>query len=90
MELFANAVLYAYVVAIEPDRTLHLETLPRVALENGLLQLVARDLRSFEAFHPDIEPLAYVCYEFRLSLMATGEQDHRVLPAEVGTSRAAH
>jgi hypothetical protein len=72
MELFANAVLYAYAVAREPDRTLHLETLPRVALENGLLQPVARDLRYFEAFYPDIEPLTYVWYQFRLTMMAKG------------------
>ena len=31
MELFANMALYAFVVAEEPDRSLHLETLPRVA-----------------------------------------------------------
>jgi hypothetical protein len=69
MELFANMALYAYVVANEPGRTLHLETLPRVALENGLLQPVARDLRYFEAFYPDIEPITYVWYQFRLTMM---------------------
>jgi hypothetical protein len=72
MELFANMALYAFVVAKEPDRTLLLETLPRVALENRLLKPVARDLRYFEAFHPDIEPLTYVWYQFRLTMMAKG------------------
>lgn len=43
MELFANMALCAVVVANEPDRTVQLETLPRVALENGLLKPVARD-----------------------------------------------
>ncbi len=52
------------------DRTLHLETLPQVALENRLLKPVARDLRHFEAFYPDIEPLTYVWYQFRLTMMA--------------------
>jgi hypothetical protein len=37
-ELFANMALYAFVVANEPDRSSHLETLPRVALENCLLK----------------------------------------------------
>lgn len=72
MELFANTALYAFVVANEPDQTLHLETLPRVALENCLLKPVARDLRYFEAFYPDIEPLTYVWYQFRLTMMAKG------------------
>ena len=70
MELFADMALYAFVVAKEPDRTLQLETLPRVALENSLLKPVARDLRSFEAFYPYIEPLTYVWYQFRLTMMA--------------------
>ena len=72
MELFANMALYAFVVANEPDRALHFETLPRVALENRLLKPVARDLRYFEAFYPDIEPLTYVWYQFRLTMMAKG------------------
>ena len=72
MELFANMALYAFVVANEPDRTLHLETLPRVALENCLLKPAARDLRHFEAFYPDIELLTYVWYQFRLTMMAKG------------------
>jgi hypothetical protein len=72
MELFANLALYAYVVANEPDRALHLETLPRAALEHGLLKPVARDLRYFEAFYPYIEPLTYVWYQFRLTMMAKG------------------
>jgi hypothetical protein len=70
MELFADMALYAFVVAEEPDRRLHLETLPRVALEHRLLKPVARDLRYFEAFYPDIEPLTYVWYQFRLTMMA--------------------
>ncbi len=72
MELFANMALYAFVVAKEPDHSLHLETLPRVALENCLLKPVARDLGYFEAFYPDIEPLTYVWYQFRLTMMAKG------------------
>jgi hypothetical protein len=70
MELFANMALYAFVVASEPDRCVHLETLPRVALEHRLIEPVARDLRYFEAFYPDIEPLTYVWYQFRLTMMA--------------------
>ena len=70
MELFANMALYAFVVAEEPGRRLHLETLPRVALENCLLKPVARDLRYFEARYPYIEPLTYVWYQFRLTMMA--------------------
>jgi hypothetical protein len=72
MELFANMALYAFVVAKEPDQSLHLETLLRVALENCLLNPVAHDLRYFEAFYPDIEPLTYVWYQFRLTMMAKG------------------
>jgi hypothetical protein len=72
MELFADMALYAFVAAEEPGRRLHLETLPRVALENGLLKPVARDLRYFEAFYPDIEPLTYVWYQFRFTMMAKG------------------
>ena len=72
MELFANMALYAFVIAKEPDQSLHLETLPRVALENHLLTPVARDLRYFEAFYPYIEPLTYVWYQFRLTMMAKG------------------
>lgn len=72
MELFANMALYSFVVANEPDQRLHFETLPRVALENGLLKPVARDLRYFEAFYPDIEPLTYVWYQFGFTMMAKG------------------
>ena len=72
MELFANMALYAFVIASEPGRRLHLETLPRVALEHRLLKPVARDLRYFEAFYPYIEPLTYVWYQFRLTMMAKG------------------
>jgi hypothetical protein len=75
MELFANMALYAFVVANESGRTLYLETLPRVALEHRLLKPVARDLRYFEAFYPDIEPLTYVWYQFRLTMMAKGLVD---------------
>jgi hypothetical protein len=70
MELFADMALYAFVAAEEPDRRLYLETLPRVALENCLLKPVARDLRYFEAFYPYIEPLTYVWYQFRFTMMA--------------------
>src|SRR5215472_16026747 len=70
MELFANMALYAFVIAEEPYRSLHLETLPRVALEHRLLNPVARDLHYFEAFYPYIEPLTYVWYQFRLTMMA--------------------
>ena len=70
MELFADMALYAFVVANEPDRTLHCETLPRVALENCLLKPVSRDLRYFEAFYPHIEPRTYVWYQFRFTMMA--------------------
>jgi len=75
MELFANMALYAFVVTNEPDRTLHFETLPRVALEHSLLKPAARDLRYFEAFYPDIEPLTYVWYQFRFTMMAKGLVD---------------
>jgi hypothetical protein len=75
MELFANMALYAFVVAREPDRRLPFETLPRVALEHGLLNPVARDLRYFEAFYPYIEPLTYVWYQFRFTMMAKGLVD---------------
>ena len=75
MELFADMALYAFVVAEEPGRRLHLETLVRVALENCLLKPVARDLRHFEAFYPDIEPLTYVWYQFRFTMMAKGLVD---------------
>jgi hypothetical protein len=70
MELFANMALYAFVAAEEPGRRLHFETLPRVALEHRLLKPVARDLRYFEAFYPSIEPLTYVWYQFRFTMMA--------------------
>lgn len=70
MELFADMALYTFVVANEPDRTVQLETLPRVALENSLLKPVARDLRYFEAYYPGIEPLTYVWYQFRFTMMA--------------------
>jgi hypothetical protein len=70
MELFADMALYAFVAAEEPGNRLHLETLPRVALEHGLLKPVARDLRYFEAFYPYIEPLTYVWYQFRFTMMA--------------------
>jgi hypothetical protein len=69
-ELFADMALYAFVVAEEPDRQLQFETLPRVALEYTLLEPVARDLRYFEAFYPYIEPLTYVWYQFRFTMMA--------------------
>jgi hypothetical protein len=72
MELFANMALYAFVVAEEPGRRLPFETLPRVALEHGLLKPVARDLRYFEAFYPYLEPLTYVWYQFRFTMMAKG------------------
>jgi len=75
MELFANMALYAFVVANEPDRSLHLETLPRVVLEHRLLKPVARGLRYFEAFYPSIEPLTYVWYQFRFTMMAKGVID---------------
>jgi hypothetical protein len=75
MELFADMALYAFVVAEEPDRRLQLETLVRVALEHRLLKPVARDLRYFEAFYPGIEPLTYVWYQFRFTMMAKGLVD---------------
>jgi hypothetical protein len=75
MELFADMALYAFVVAEEPGRRLHFETLPRVALEYNLLKPVARDLRYFEAFYPCIEPLTYVWYQFRFTMMAKGLVD---------------
>jgi hypothetical protein len=75
MELFADMALYAFVVAEEPDRRLHFETLPRVALEYRLLKPVARDLRYFEAFYPYIESLTYVWYQFRFTMMAKGLVD---------------
>jgi hypothetical protein len=75
MELFADMALYAFVAAEEPDRRLHFETLPRVALEHGLLKPVARDLRYFDAFYPYIEPLTYVWYQFRFTMMAKGLVD---------------
>ncbi len=70
MELFADMSLYVFVVTNEPDRIAHLETLPRVVLDNNLVTPVARDLRYFEAFYPDIEPLTYVWYQFRFTMMA--------------------
>lgn len=75
MELFADMALYAFVVAEEPGRRLHFETLPRIALEYGLLKPVARDLRYFEACYPYIEPLTYVWYQFRFTMMAKGLVD---------------
>jgi hypothetical protein len=75
MELFANTALYAYVVASEPDQSAYLQTFPQVALEHCLLQPVACDLRFFEAYYPDIEPLTYVWYQFRLTMMAKGLVD---------------
>jgi hypothetical protein len=75
MELFANMALYAFVVAEEPDQRLLFETLPRVALEHRLLKPVARDLRYFEAFYPYLEPLTYVWYQFRFTMMAKGLVD---------------
>jgi hypothetical protein len=60
------------VAAEEPGRRLQFETLPQVALEHGLLRPVARDLRHFEAFYPAIEPLTYVWYQFRFTMMAKG------------------
>jgi hypothetical protein len=70
MELFADMALYAFVVAEEPGRRSHLETIIRVALENSLLKPVARDLRYFEAHYPYLEPLTYVWYQFRFTMMA--------------------
>jgi hypothetical protein len=70
MELFADMALYAFVAAEEPGRRPQLETLPRVTLEHGLLKPVARDLRYFEAYYPYIEPLTYVWYQFRFTMMA--------------------
>jgi hypothetical protein len=75
MELFADMALYAFVAAEEPDQRLHLEALPQVALEYRLLKPVARDLRYFEAFYPYIEPLTYVWYQFRFTMMAKGVVD---------------
>ena len=75
MELFADMALYSFVVAEEPDRRMQAETLPQVALEYGLLKPVARDLRYFEAFYPYIEPLTYVWYQFRFTMMAKGVVD---------------
>jgi hypothetical protein len=75
MELFADMALYAFVVSEEPDRRLHFETLPRVALKHGLLKPVACDLRYFEAFYPYIESLTYVWYQFRFTMMAKGVVD---------------
>ena len=75
MELFADMALYAFVAAEEPGWRPQLETLPRVALEYGLLKPVARDLRHFEAFYPYIEPLTYVWYQFRFTMMAKGLVD---------------
>ena len=75
MELFADMALYAFVVAEEPDRRLPFETLPRVTLEHRLIKPVARDLRYFEAFYPYIEPLTYVWYQFRFTMMAKGLVD---------------
>jgi hypothetical protein len=75
MELFADMALYAFVAAEEPDRLLHFETLPRVALQHRLLRPVARDLRHFEAYYPDIEALTYVWYQFRFTMMAKGVID---------------
>ena len=43
-----------------------------MALEHRLLKPIARDLRYFEAFYPYIEPLTYVWYQFRLTMMAKG------------------
>jgi hypothetical protein len=70
MEIFANLSLYAFVVAEEPDRISLLETLPQVSLDYGLLKPVARDLRYFEMFYPDIETSTYVWYQFRFTMMA--------------------
>jgi hypothetical protein len=75
MELFADMALYSFVIAEEPDHHLHVETLPRVTLEHGLIKPVARDLRYFEAFYPYIEPLTYVWYQFRFTMMAKGVVD---------------
>lgn len=75
MELFADMALYVFVVAEEPDRRPQFETLVRVALEHQLLKPIARDLRYFEAFYPYIEPLTYVWYQFRFTMMAKGVVD---------------
>jgi hypothetical protein len=75
MELFADMALYAFAAAEQPSRRLQVETLPRVALEYHLISPVARDLRYFEAFYPRIEPLTYVWYQFRFTMMAKGLVD---------------
>ena len=75
MELFADMALYAFAAAEGPDQRLIFETLPRVTLEHGLLGPVARDLRYFEAYYPHIEPLTYVWYQFRFTMMAKGVID---------------
>jgi hypothetical protein len=75
MELFADMALYAYAAGEEADRRPHVETLPKVTLEHGLIEPVARDLRYFETFYPYIEPLSYVWYQFRFTMMAKGVVD---------------
>jgi hypothetical protein len=75
MELFADMALYTFLAEEEPDQRLVFETLPRVALEYGLLKPVARDPRYFEAYYPYIEPLTYVWYQFRFTMMAKGVID---------------
>lgn len=75
MELFADMALYAFVVAKEPDRAPYLETLPRITLDHELIKPAARDLRYFEAHYPKIEPLTYVWYQFRFTMMAKGLVD---------------
>jgi hypothetical protein len=75
MELFADMALYAFMAFQEADRLPYLETLPRVALDHGLLQPETRDLRSFEARYPHLEPLTYVWYQFRFTMMAKAVVD---------------
>lgn len=74
-ELFANMALYAFVQAEEPEHLAHLETLIRVVLDFGLIDPVARDLRYFEAHYPSIEPLTYVWYQFRFTMLAQARVD---------------
>jgi hypothetical protein len=74
-ELFADMALYAFVHAKEHERLAHLLTLPQVVLDHGLIEPLARDLRYFEALYPHIEPLTYVWYQFRFTMMAKDRID---------------
>lgn len=69
-ELFANMALCTFAHVKDHDQLPYLETLPKVVLKHDLLEPVARDLRYFEAHYPDIEPLTYVWYQFRFTMMA--------------------